>query len=675
MKRYLFVLLAFLSGGAIGSPNIISGVVVNEKNEPEAGVWVIAQTDQLPTNYRKIVVTNDEGRFVLPQLPEARYQVWVRGYGLIDSERVPAKPGDRLKLEVETADDPRKAAEIYPSNYWLSLMEPPNEQQIKGSPYGSVHDWVSQLKINCVQCHQLGAPITRLPVKEAYRIGLNKAGAMADFAHQLGKDLLPEILSHWGKSIDLGKVPPAPPRPSGVERNFVITQWDYGSGDYTYSHDIISSDKRDPTVNAYGPVYGLDLGNDHLLILDPNKHSWRQIKLPSYANAKPWCEQTYKPLGGGAEVPVGARLLGCPAADGFTVHKGAYTNPVNPHNQMLDDKGRLWMTMQVRREWGEDLPDYCNKDPVMAENYHHRQLGYYDTKTGQVVPIDTCFGTHHLQFDNDDVLWVNGDSVAVGWFDTKKYDPADPSSIEKAMGWSISKVDSDGDGVGDKIVYGFRYSVIPNPVTKDVWLVLPPGGLYEDYGTPGYLMRFDPKTDTHEAYRPPAPGYGPRGVDVDSKGNVYVALQGSGHLAKFDRSRCKQTWGEGDQCPEGWTLWETPGPKIGWDKGSTTADSHYYLWVDQFDTLGLGPDTVIVNGTNSDSLLAFQPDTEKFVTIRIPYPLNTFTRGADGRIDKKEIGWKGRGVWFTNGLDPVFMSERRKIYAGYVQLRPDPLAH
>ena len=84
---------------------------------------------------------------------------------------------------------------------------------------------------------------------------------------------------------------------------------------------------------------------------------------------------------------------------------------------------------------------------------------------------------------------------------------------------------------------------------------------------------------------------------------------------------------------------------------------HYYIWVDQFDTLGMGRDTVIVNGTASDSLIAFDQETETFTVIRIPYPLNTFTRGVDGRIDDPKAGWKGRGLWFTNGLSPVVHSE------------------
>ena len=88
----------------------------------------------------------------------------------------------------------------------------------------------------------------------------------------------------------------------------------------------------------------------------------------------------------------------------------------------------------------------------------------------------------------------------------------------------------------------------------------------------------------------------------------------------------------------------------------------------------LGANTVIMNGTGSDSLTAFDQKKKKFTVIRIPYPLNVFTRGLDGRIDDPAAGWKGRGLWFTNGSDPILHSEIQQSFAGKVQLRPNPLA-
>ena len=85
----------------------IGGVVTGAKG-PEAGVWVIAETRDLPTKYVKIVATDDSGRFLLPDMPKATYDIWVRGYGLVDSPKVKAQPGKTIDLKSVQA--PNRAA-------------------------------------------------------------------------------------------------------------------------------------------------------------------------------------------------------------------------------------------------------------------------------------------------------------------------------------------------------------------------------------------------------------------------------------------------------------------------------------------------------------------------------------------------------------------------------------
>src|ERR1019366_5268922 len=102
----------------------IGGVVTSSKG-PEAGVWVIAETTDLGTRYSKTVVTDDRGRYVIPDLPKAGYTVWVRGYGLVDSAKVKTVPGKNLNLTAVIAPSPKAAAEYYPSNYWYALAQPP----------------------------------------------------------------------------------------------------------------------------------------------------------------------------------------------------------------------------------------------------------------------------------------------------------------------------------------------------------------------------------------------------------------------------------------------------------------------------------------------------------------------------------------------------------------------
>src|SRR6202011_342231 len=136
------------SGAAVAiDADYIGGVVTSSKG-PEAGVWVIAETTDLPTKFAKMVVTDDQGRYVLPDLPQASYQIFVRGYGLVDSARVPAKPGQHLDLKAVVAPDGRAAAQVYPANYWLSLM---------GIPKGDLSDKdVLQETKACYSCHQVG---------------------------------------------------------------------------------------------------------------------------------------------------------------------------------------------------------------------------------------------------------------------------------------------------------------------------------------------------------------------------------------------------------------------------------------------------------------------------------------------------------------------------------------
>src|SRR5688572_15041939 len=102
----------------------IMGVVTGAKG-PEAGVWVIAETNELPTKYTKIVVTDEQGRYVIPDLPRGVYHVWVRGYGLVDSRKRAVTPGSTLNLVAGNVASPREAAEIYPSMYWFSLLKVP----------------------------------------------------------------------------------------------------------------------------------------------------------------------------------------------------------------------------------------------------------------------------------------------------------------------------------------------------------------------------------------------------------------------------------------------------------------------------------------------------------------------------------------------------------------------
>ena len=115
------------------------GGVVTGKNGPEAGVWIIAETTGLPTPFAKIVVTDDQGRYLIPDLPQANYDVWVRGYGLVDLPRVVTTPGKTVNLTAVPAPNAAAAAQYYPAIYWYSMLNIPDESHFSGPAPGREH--------------------------------------------------------------------------------------------------------------------------------------------------------------------------------------------------------------------------------------------------------------------------------------------------------------------------------------------------------------------------------------------------------------------------------------------------------------------------------------------------------------------------------------------------------
>jgi hypothetical protein len=170
-----------------------------------------------------------------------------------------------------------------------------------------------------------------------------------------------------------------------------------------------------------------------------------------------------------------------------------------------------------------------------------------------------------------------------------------------------------------------------------------------------------------------------RGGDIDRNG-VFWGSFSSGHLASFDRRKCKgrlngPSAATGKLCPEGWAIHPLPGPQFRDVKESGSAESSYYTWVDQFNTFGLGRNVPIATGNLSDAMFALVDG--KFVTLRVPYPLGYFAKWMDGRIDDPSAGWKGKGLWSTFGTRTMFHGEGGKGTLPKVvrfQLRPDPLA-
>ncbi len=684
-------------------PTDIGGVVTGPHG-PEAGVWVIAETNDLPTRFVRIVVTDDQGRYLIPNLPKARYSVWVRGYGLVDSPKAASTPGSTLALTAVQAPDARAAAAYYPAGYWFSLLKVPDKKEFPGtglegngiSPnIKSQADFVRTIKSGtCMACHQLGSIGTRrvpdafrsMPTSFAQwerRTQSGQAGAQMTAAiGMLGHQGPLAMFADWTDRIAAGELPPAPRRPEGIERNVVITEWDWADPK-AYLHDVVSTDRRDPRVNANGLLYGsLELSADYLPVLDPVHNTISRVPLTVRDSATPI-----------AAGPV----TGAPSAYwGDTV---LWTSRTNVHNPMLDEKGRVWITSAVRPS---DNPAVCKAGsshpsaklfPLARSGRH---LAMYDPATKKLTHIGTCFSTHHLMFAEDAhrTLWTSGGGPVVGWLDTRKFD--ETGDEEASQGWTALILDSNGNGKRDE------YTEPNQPIdpTKDhrinngLYAVspAPDGSIWgSSLGFPGGIVRLTPgahppETALAEYFELPYgnpkakdPGFSPRGMDIDRNGVAWVALA-SGHMASFDRRKCtgplNGPTATGQQCPEGWTFYTEPLPQLKGLTESGSAEGSYYTWVDQFNALGLGPNTPINTGNESEALLALKDG--KFVVLRVPYPMGFYTKWMDGRIDDPNAGWKGRGLWATVSTRAPWHMETGKGTTSKVlhfQMRPDPLAN
>ena len=676
------------------------GGVVRSANGPEAGVWVIAETSDLPAKFAKIVVTDDQGRYLIPDLPKASYSVWVRGYGLVDSPKVHATPGKRLDLSAVVAPSAAAAAEYYPAIYWYSLLKIPAASEFPGTGIdGNGIDpgmktqthWLNTVKTNgCMSCHALGTVGTRTIPKdfadmnstEAWgrRIASGQAmNNMTTAAGRLGTGRALGLWADWTDRIAAGELPFAKPeRPQGIERNLVLTLWDW-SRLHAYMHDLIGTDRRNPTVNTNGKFYGApENSTDYWPVLDPLTHTATEVKNPVRDPDTP--SHRADPM----------------APSAYWGAEPIWDSQSSTHNQMMDEKGRVWAAARIRHP---NNPDDCRKGSnhpsaqVFPVESASRHLSMYDPATNKWTLISTCFPTHHLIFaeDANNTLWtsagVTGPGV-IGWLNRKMFE--ETGDEMKSQGWTPFILDTNGNGkrdewvepdqppdsAKDKRVAVNLYSVAVNPGDGSVW-----GTSLAPF--PSYVVRVAPGSDpTHTALteidEPPLPAYGARGGDIDRNGVFWVSFA-SGHLGSFDRRKCRAPLNgpnaTGKHCPEGWTLYRLPGPQFRDVQDDGSAEASYYVWVDWFNTLGLGANVPIATGNTSDSYFALV--NGKFVTLRVPYPMGFFAKWAEGRIDDPKTGWKGKALWATNSTRAPFHSEGGVASLPRVfkfQLRPDPLA-
>ena len=419
----------------------------------------------------------------------------MRGYGLVDSHKVQATPGKPLNLQAVVAPSAAAAAEYYPAIYWYSMLRAPlPKSEFPGTgPDGnginpalkSQDQWLDIAKTNgCYGCHALGNKAMRTIPKElgdfkssedAWQRRIQSGQALTQMATALGRmgnKRALKMFADWTDRIAAGELPASKPtRPQGVERNVVLTMWDW-AGPKDYLHDVVSTDKRDPRVNPHG-LHLRGHGREHrpFPVLDPVSHKATQVKMLVRDPATPSSKN--------------APMLPSP----FWGDERIWDSQTSMHNPMLDEKGRVWFTSRVRPPAN---PDFCKKGsdhpsaklfPVESANRH---LSMYDPKSGRITLISTCFPTHHLVFaeDANHTLWTSAGgprSGVIGWLNRKMFE--ETGDEVKSQGWTALILDTNGNGkrddyvepnqpvdpTKDKRVVAAFYGVAVNPADGTVW--------------------------------------------------------------------------------------------------------------------------------------------------------------------------------------------------------------
>ena len=437
------------------------------------------------------MVTDDRGRYVVPDLPKATYNVWVRGYGLVDSPKVQAGPGKILNLTAVAAPNARAAAEYYPPSYWYSLAKVPDKSEFPGTgPKGngisegmkSQADWLNQMR--CGACHQIGTKATREIPKslgtfhssvaawerrvKSGQMGPGMAATLAGFGPR-GM----AMYADWTDRIAAGEVPEAPPRPQGVERNVVVSLWDW-SNDRGFVHDTISTDKRNPTLNANGPVYSISrFSAPDVNILDPVRHTATGVRcrFATRTRSTPTRRRRWQPSPYWGEEII-------------------WSGQASLHNPMLDHTGRVWLTHAIRAtanpaccKQGSSHPS-AQQFPLNTSGRHlsvlrsENQAGHDDRHLLRHASPAVCRGRQSHAV----VQW---ERPVLAWFNTKLFD--ETKDEQKAQGWTPFVIDTNGNGkrdayvepnqpidpTKDKRIQGGSYGVIPSPVDGSIWLSVP----------------------------------------------------------------------------------------------------------------------------------------------------------------------------------------------------------
>ena len=677
------------------------GGVVTSANGPEAGVWVIAETTR-PAG----ALHQDRGhrrsrplrgaRSAEGELQRVGARLWAGR-----RRRSKAAPGKKLNLTAMLAPNEAAAAQYYPAIYWYSMLKIP-----AASEFGGKGDIPAEHDPERVAQRDEEQRLRRLPsarpALDAHDSRdcrtLGKFATSADAwlrrvqSGQAGASMIGQLVRHsapppfryfgdWTDRIAKGELPHAkPPRPQGVERNIVVTSWDW-MDDKHYLHDLIATDRRNPTVNANGPLYGSpEYSTDIMPILDPVKN----IATRSGAGAR--SEHAAEPRAGHAasDKPM--------QPSPYWGERGDLGHAVNNHNSMFDAKGRVWLAAAVRgagqpgvlqgglrSSVGQSCSRWSGRPPARdvrsedAEIHVRRHLLRHAPSAvrlrRQRHAVDQRRRAGGRLAQHEDVRRDRRRGEVAG------LDAAHPRHQRQRQARRVRRAEQPVDPTKDKrIVAGF-YAVMPSPVDGSIWGSVP--------GNPGRGRAGRARVESVRRPRWPrsttcrCPASACAAATSTARASCGCRWRAATSAASTAQVQGSAERAEGDRrsLPRGLDVLPVSRVRDSKASATTAPKSSYYTWVDQHNTFGLGEDVPMSTGNLNDGLIALKDG--KMIVLRVPYPLGFYAKGFDGRIDDPNAGWKGRGLWAANGDRTPWLIEGgkgTKPLAAHFQLRPDPLA-